>query len=244
MRPLAAMVALAGLAGVSAALLSSGDFLTSHKDPAAVEIVPANPEAVAQPDPAVPLLPVPSRVRPVAPDVVAAPLVEQEGLERIDPREALGIGRVRAPSEGPPAETMLHRPVATAAGAFEARGYHVALSGIEVTDADETCGSDGASWPCGVHARTAFRNWLRGRALSCVVPPVAPQDTVVTECKLGGHDTAAWLVAQGWVRAVADGPYAEMEAEAREKGRGLFGAAPSSAAPPPLTVTLPETSGG
>ncbi len=244
MRPLAAIVALAGLAGVSAALLSSGDFLTSHKDPAVVETVPLEPEAVAQPDPAVPLLPVPSRVRPVAPDVVAAPLVEQEGLERIDPREALGIGRAQAPSEGPPAETMLHRPVATAAGAFEARGYQIALSGITVTDADETCGSDGASWPCGVHARTAFRNWLRGRALSCVVPPVPPQETVVTECNLGGHDAAAWLVAQGWVRAVADGPYAEIEAESREKGRGLFGAAPSSAAPPPLTLTLPETSGG
>lgn len=242
MRPLAAAIALAGLAGASAVLLFSDDLVVTREDPAGMEPPPAEAEA-EQPAPTIPLLPVPSRVRPVAPDVVAAPLVEQKRLERIDARDALGIGRAQAPSEGPPVETVLHRPVATAAGAFEARGYHIALEGIEVTDAAETCESGGVTWPCGVHARTAFRNWLRGRALSCVVPPVAPEETLVTECKLGGHDAAAWLVAQGWARAIADGPYAEMEAEAREKARGLFGPAPSAAAPP-LTVTMPETSGG
>lgn len=243
MRPLVAAIALAGLAGVSAALLFSNDLVVTRESPAAIETLPAETEAATQPASTIPLLPVPSRVRPVAPDVVAAPLLEQRRLERVEARDALGIGRAQAPSEGPPAETVLHRPVATAAGAFEARGYHIALEGIDVTDAEETCESGGVAWPCGVHARTAFRNWLRGRALSCVVPPVAPEETLVTECRLGGDDAAAWLVAQGWARAIADGPYVGMEAEAREKARGLFGPAPSAAAPP-LRVTLPETSGG
>src|SRR5690606_16307639 len=117
------------------------------------------------------------------------------------------IGQASDPSKGPPRPTILHRPVAVAAGMFEAQGHTVALAGIEPLDAEEECVSDGVSWPCGVHARTAFRNWLRGRALTCTVPPALGEEVVVSACTLGRHDPAEWLVSQGWVRALADGSY-------------------------------------
>lgn len=189
---------------------------------------PAAPDTLVREQQAVLPAP-PSLIRPVAPDIVAVPEIDRRSLERVGQRQPLSpIGQAEDPADGPPRETILHRPVVSAAGAFEAMGYSVALQGIAVTAVDETCGDD--AWPCGVHARTAFRNWLRGRALSCVVPRVAPEEVVVTRCTLAKQDPAAWLVSQGWAHGLANGPYAQMEERARAANRGLFGEAP--AAPP------------
>src|SRR5690606_34771605 len=156
--------------------------------------------------------------------------VEHHELERIDAREPLSpIGRAHVPSDGPPKETVLHRPLVTQAGAFEAMGYRIVLPGLLPTPETEQCGEGGAGWPCGIHARTAFRNWLRGRALACVVPPAPPAEVVTTPCLLGAQDAGAWLVGQGWALAKpGDDRYAALEEEARKAGRGLHGAAPDA----------------
>lgn len=202
--------------------------------------------------------PVPQRVRPVAPDVVAAPPVEPQALQRIAPREPLSpLGRAPTQADLPPRKTLLHRPHAIAAGVFHSMGHTVMLAGLEPPDDKETCVSDGVTWPCGVHARTAFRNWLRGRSLACVVPALPGREVVVSECELGKQDPAAWLASFGWARAAPDGPYAELEAQARAGRRGLFGPAPALPEPPAITAPAlpvpdfpelglpePETSGG
>lgn len=247
MRPLALAVALGGIG----ALVLAAPALRGHVlPPDAVGTGGEPPLAMAaagEPREAAPS-PSPAAVRPVAPEIVAPPPVEPGGLERIVPREPLGpIGRAHVPSEGPPKETVLHRPLATQAGAFAAMGYRVVLAGLRPTPEDETCVSGGVSWPCGIHARTAFRNWLRGRALACVVPPAPPTgpfagpsaEAVVTPCRLGRLDAGEWLVAQGWARADPDdGRYAALEEEARAAGRGLHGRAPALVAP--MSVTVPE----
>lgn len=208
MRPRAFVIALAGLVSVAGALMLYRPF-----------IEPDPPAAAALPEPEAPAV-----QAPVAPEIAPLP-AEPQRLERVEPPSAAG----RAPemSEAPPRRTTLHRPVAVAAGLVEAQGHTIALAGIVPTDADETCGGNGASWPCGAHARTAFRNWLRGRALTCVVPREPEPDTVVSDCMLGGQNPAEWLVGQGWARAAPGGPYAALEEEAQANGRGLFGPAPS-----------------
>lgn len=181
-----------------------------------------------EPDRAPPVA-TPSIARPVAPQIIAPPPVEHPELERIEAREPLSqMGRAHVPSEGPPKETVLHRPLVTQAGAFEAMGYRIVLPGLIVTAQTQMCGEGEAAWPCGLHARTAFRNWLRGRALACVVPPAPPADPVTTPCRLGGFDAGGWLVAQGWARAdPTDDRYAALADEALKAGRGLHGAGPS-----------------
>ena len=240
MRPLALAVALLGIGAlvlVAPAMrgkVRPADDVAAGSGPAVTETAAAREAA--------PATPIPSVVRPVAPEIVAPPPVEPRALERIEPRAPLGpMGRAHVPSEGPPKETVLHRPLVVQAGAFEAMGYRIVLAGLRPTPADETCIADGVSWPCGVHARTAFRNWLRGRALACVVPPAPPAETVVTPCRLGGFDAGEWLVAQGWAHAdAADGRYGEQARAAREARRGLHGSAPAAAALP--TVTVPKLS--
>lgn len=237
MRPVGVAATLAVLVAVGATLLMlRGRFVDAGTGPVAAEAPALREEPVSRPAPRAS-----PRVRPVAPERVALPEVAPEALERIEERAPLGpIGRAQAPSEGGPKPTILHRPLAVSAGVFQSRGHTVALAGIDPPAADEECVSGGVAWLCGVHARTAFRNWLRGRALTCVVPPVPAPETVVTECMLGKQDAAAWLVAQGWARALPDGPYAQAEASARAAGRGLFGPAPTL----PEPAAAPEPSSG
>lgn len=182
--------------------------------------------------------------RPVAPQKIAPPPAGHHMLERIEAREPLSeIGRAHVPSEGPPKETMLHRPLVTRAGAFEAMGYRIVLPGLLPAPEDQMCGEGGTAWPCGIHARTAFRNWLRGRALACVVPTAPPAEPVTTPCRLGKLDAGAWLVEQGWALAdPADDRYAALAEEARKAGRGLHGAGPAGLAP--LSVTVPPATDG
>ena len=244
MRPLGLAIAVAGLVAAGATVLSvrSGIIENDGGKPAETTAQNAEPEPPTEALPPRVLQPVPARVRPVAPETVSPPTVVQDTLERVEDREPLSpIGRAPAPSEGPPKATILHRPVVLGAGLFQAQGHTVALAGIEPTDAGEECVSEGAAWPCGVHARTAFRNWLRGRALTCVVSPTPADETVVSDCTLGQQDPAEWLVSYGWAKALPDGRYAEQEAEARDAGRGMFGPAPAQ--PAPMAITVPELPG-
>lgn len=238
MRPLALVVAIGGLGALvlAAPVLRERVSQPAPTRPAADTAAAGGTSQAAAP--------VSFVARPVSPDIVAPPPLDPQGLERVAPREPLSpIGRAHVPSEGPPKETVLYRPLVTEAGAFVAMGYRVILAGLRPTPADETCITDGVSWPCGIRARTAFRNWLRGRALACVVPPAPPSpssaEAVTTPCRLGKVDAGGWLVAQGWALPdPADERYAEEARAAREAGRGLHGPAPAAAAP--LTVTVPD----
>lgn len=222
MRAAALFVGVGGIVLVSAAVFGWG-----RGQPIVIPLpeteLPAE-ETVVQPEP----LLRERDGREAAPGITA-PRLDITELERIDPRAPLSpLGTPEDPTTRPPRETLLHRPVAVAAGTIEAKGHRVSLEGIEIVAPDETCAENGRNWPCGVHARTAFRNYLRGRAISCTVPGAPGEETVVSRCMIGNADPAAWLVAQGWARAAPGGPYEEEEREAVEAERGIHAAATAS----------------
>jgi endonuclease YncB( thermonuclease family) len=170
-------------------------------------------------------------------------------LERVEPRQplsAMGQAGPPAPPAPPPdpvpvdntaRPVLLYRPVATAAGTIEASGYEIALEGIEVIPPEETCNVDGgAAWPCGMAARTAFRNWLRSRAVECNVPGQQTSELIATQCKLGRTDLAEWLVENGWARARDGTPMVEAMKKAQEARLGIFGSPPPAL---PVTNDLP-----
>ncbi|MBX3570033.1 MAG: thermonuclease family protein [Rhizobiaceae bacterium] len=171
----------------------------------------------------------------LAEDAAPSAGADQMGLERLAPREALSeLGQALPPRPKAPGEwkgTRLAQPVATAAGLVEAKGYRVAVAGVDPVPAEEMCSYQGRDWPCGVRARAAFRAFLRGRAITCVVPPEAERDIVTAGCMVGKQDIAAWLVGNGWAPARADGDYASLGDEARAAGRGIFGPPPATTAP-------------
>lgn len=164
--------------------------------------VPQEPatSAIAAPQPPKPA----PHSRAIDPEIVAPPELPAEGLERVEPREPLSKLALAVPPKPKMPDdwngTKLFQPVAPAAGLIEAKGYSVAVSGIDIVRQDETCSEDGKTWPCGVRARTAFRAFLRGRAVVCTVPPEGGRDLIAAECRIGKQDVGQWLVDNGWAR--------------------------------------------
>ncbi|MCX8295463.1 thermonuclease family protein [Phyllobacterium sp. 0TCS1.6A] len=205
--------------------------------------LPAEMQPGGEQDPQQPASPEPAEAAPPASSQgTAAP------LERVEPRPPLSdIGQAAAPAPPPEAVAvddsarpkLLYRPVAGTAGEIEASGYRISLAGIDPPALDETCAAEGGGgWPCGMAARTALRNWLRSRAVECVVPEQPPGEAIATRCKLGTTDVSQWLVTNGWARAEGD-ELAELMNKAQEERRGIFGAAP--AAPASNDVPLPRS---
>jgi endonuclease YncB( thermonuclease family) len=186
-----------------------------------------------------PTRPVP-RSRSIDPEIVAQPGIPGNlgDLERVEPRAPLSKLALAAPPKPKMPDdwkgTKLFQPVASAAGLIEAKGYSVAVSGIDVVRPEETCSFAGKSWPCGLRARTAFRAFLRGRAVVCTVPPEGGRDLIAAECRIGKQDVGQWLVDNGWARAVAGGPYLEAADKARSGKKGIFGAPPNLSGMPAM----------
>lgn len=153
--------------------------------------------------------------------------------ERVEPRAPLSeLGPAHppkpkpSPQQQPRASARLFNPVATSAGMIEAQGYKLVLAGVEPLPVDENCSYQGSNWPCGAQARTAFRSWLRARAVQCEVPPEPDPNAITTECRVGKDDLSQWLVASGWARPAGDGPYVEAGEKAKTAALGMYGAPP------------------
>ena len=247
-----AMVALV-VAGGRVLQPEQSSVVIDQIDPAA-DIVPEEPATSAIPEiqpPSPPVHSPPLHSRAIDPEAIAPPPLPSEELERVEPRAPLSDLALAGPPKPrrPKAVddwggTKLFQPVASAAGLIEANGYSVAVSGIDIVKEDETCSEDGKSWACGARARTAFRSFLRGRAVACKVPPEADRSLIAAECRIGKQDVGQWLVENGWARAVAGGPYVEAGDKARTAKRGIFGAAPDLGGlpPAPTPVAAPTAS--
>lgn len=193
------------------------------------------PQASVEPDTqAMEFQPALAPSRMIDPAVVAPPELAASGeLRREAPREPLSQLSLALPPPPPPknpwAGKPLFRPVALESALFESGGHTIAISGVESVALDESCIYEGASWPCGVRARAAFRQWLRGRALVCQIPE-AEQDKEVMRagCRLAKQDVGAWLVSNGWALAAPGGPYMQAEEKARAANLGIFGAPPDA----------------
>ncbi|MBX3583629.1 MAG: thermonuclease family protein [Rhizobiaceae bacterium] len=174
--------------------------------------------------------------RMVEPSVVAPPELAGEELQREAPREPLSeLGLALPPA---PPETIntwagkpLFRPVALESAVFQSGDHVIAISGVRSIPAEESCTYEGATWPCGVRARSAFRAWLRGRALVCRMPD-EERDVTRARCRLAKQDVGAWLVSHGWAFADPDGPYVQAEEKAREAKMGIFAGPPDTSAVP------------
>lgn len=198
--------------------------------------VTAQAEPVPAPQSPPPAAPLP---RAVAPSIIAVPPVDPGTLERVDPRPPLSVIAPAAPPKKPPPKPLLFQPVAEAAGVIVAGGRTITISDVDVVGDAETCvRPEGGEWPCGRAARTAFRSFLRSRAVTCDFPEGEVPDRLSTTCRIGPRDIGEWLVENGWARATGD-KYAEKARAAQDAGRGIYGKGPAALPPersPPVDV--------
>lgn len=238
----ATAAAFIGLVLGAAAISLGGQAIIAREPPAEfVADVTLDPEMeelarqAAEPETAVDTdAPTGQIAEPEAAPVQTAVPTENGGYQRIEPRAPLSeIGMAQPPKRKRQAapedwkSTRLFNPVASAAGIVEAQGHRLALAGIDPVPVDETCVYETKSWPCGARARTAFRAWLRARAIQCKVPPEPDRELITAECFVGKEDLAEWLVVSGWARPSADGAYVEAGKKAQAEKKGIYGAPPA-----------------
>jgi endonuclease YncB( thermonuclease family) len=155
-------------------------------------------------------------------------------LERVAPRPPLS----KPPEEEKPATTVYRRPVALAAGLVRSDDKTLQIKDIEPQSAEKMCDGNGKSWPCGMIARTAFRNFLRARALVCDASEEAG-GTLTAHCTVGGRDVAEWLVSNGWALPLP-GTALEAKAEAARSAKlGFYGDDPRDLRRTPLALDAP-----
>ena len=157
-------------------------------------------------------------------------------LERVEPRAPLSEPKKEAKAAGP---TVLYRPVAVAAGVIQFDKLTLQIDGIEPEQAERTCESGGKSWPCGIVARTAFRNFLRARAVSCDLPEGDSGPSATASCTLGGQDLATWLVDNGWATPVPGSTLEKRADAARQAKLGFYGDDPRDLSHTPMTFDDP-----
>ncbi|MBD9621789.1 thermonuclease family protein [Ensifer sp. ENS06] len=157
-------------------------------------------------------------------------------LERVEPRAPLSEPKKEAKAAGP---TVLYRPVAVAAGVIQFDKLTLQIDGIEPEQAERTCESAGKSWPCGIVARTAFRNFLRARAVSCDLPEGDSGPSATASCTLGGQDLATWLVDNGWATPVPGSTLEKRADAARQAKLGFYGDDPRDLNHTPMTFDDP-----
>lgn len=221
----------------------------------AVEPAPASEATVLEPSPPVAAATPPPRAdapppRSVAPSIIAIPPVDPQALERVEARPPLSEIAQAVPPKKPPPKPLLFQPVAEAAGIIVAGGRTITIAGVKPVPDGEMCDRQGGgTWPCGRAARSAFRAFLRARAVTCDFPEGDVPDELSTTCRLGPRDIGAWLAENGWARADGD-TYATQAKAAEKAGRGVFGPglAALPAAPSGLDIApspgLPSTDSG
>lgn len=228
MRRTAITLSAAGVLAIAGALFGLRGYLVSNEPEAVATRIVVVDEAgiAAQPQRLAVDIAKQARVRPVAPEVVAQPQITPEELQRVEPRAALSRFGQPLPQRRRN-HSRVFRPLITEAGRVTGSGLMVTIAGIEITPQDETCvDAEGRSWSCGVRARTAFRAFVRGRALACDLPEELTEKHYTVACSLGKQDVGTWLVERGWTKALSGGPYRDAGEAARADGRGIFGSAP------------------
>ncbi len=151
------------------------------------------------------------------------------------PPERVAPPKPPAEPPAPIVERRLGPVVVESAAEIRAGRLRIRLPGVEAVARDEVCrDAKGEDWACGRRALAAARRLVRLRPVACLVPSDARRGTYDAACTLAGEDLGRQFVAAGWARATAGGPLVAAETEAREAGRGVWGAAPVVAALPDL----------
>lgn len=101
----------------------------------------------------------------------------------------------------------------------------IRLHGIDAPELGQRCGDDaGAEWRCGKAAADRLAALARGAETVCHARERDHFGRIVATCRAGERDLAATLVAEGlaWAYIRFSDDYAEVEAGAREAGRGIW----------------------
>ncbi len=170
----------------------------AEQQAAATQPVTPEPTELTPPQPGAAMPPLPAAVS--APDEPERNLLANERAE-VQRHAALREKLEEAPPKTKPvrATKLYYKVVVRDGGTLEAGGNVITLAGIAARGAEDSCEDElGKAWNCGAAARTAMTRLIRGRAVTCTLPPGGEAKAFAAACSVGDTDLAEWMVSQGW----------------------------------------------
>ncbi|MBY4628792.1 hypothetical protein CO652_21260 [Rhizobium sp. H4] len=235
MRPAAVFTGLAGMAVVAGLLMAGearlrsgtvGEDTTTAEAPeasAAAEIAPEKTAGRSAPISDADAEIIARAAQPAAPSPAPTERTAATPADPARPSEPPG-GQAAGPAAKKPIE--LTRPVAENAGVLSFGERRLQLAGIIPTPADRICGPAGRQWPCGMMAKTALRQLLRNRSLTCDLDMAEWKGMATAACRLGTQDLGTWLAENGWAEAEASSPLDAVAEKAKQARKGIYGGDP------------------
>lgn len=106
-------------------------------------------------------------------------------------------------------------------GVIEVDDRKFRLYGLDNPGGGQSCVRNAKPWNCAEAARTALRQHIEDRKVSC---KPTKKNEHVARCTLDGVDLSALLVREGWARAdrEVEKGYRQEEKEARKARRGIW----------------------
>ncbi len=126
------------------------------------------------------------------------------------------------------AEIIIGRAIVTDGDSLRIGEERIRLIGIDAPEKRQTCREHGRKWRCGVEARDALRDLVRGRTVTCDVLGRDRWRRALAVCRAGALELNREMVRRGWAlawypkRAVPGPDYGPEEAEARSARRGIW----------------------
>lgn len=96
----------------------------------------------------------------------------------------------------------------------------IRLRGIDAPELNQTCRRNGATYPCGRDAKSALRDLIAGRPVTCAGWERDRYGRLLGSCRADATDLNRSLVTEGW--AIAFGDFEAEERSARQASRGLW----------------------
>lgn len=102
--------------------------------------------------------------------------------------------------------------------------HRIRLAGLEGPASEAACYDPAQRlWACGLQARAALNNLIRGQTLLCRDTGLKAGEASIAHCSLGREPLDRAMVRQGYARPLTvDGPLAPDLLEARVQKRGLW----------------------
>lgn len=100
----------------------------------------------------------------------------------------------------------------------------IRLLGMDAPELNQTCQHGGMDWPCGIQARDALTDLVKGKTVSCELNGRHSYGRPLAHCHVGATDLGAWMMEQGWAMSDPrfDQPYLPQQARAKAAKRGMW----------------------
>jgi len=137
---------------------------------------------------------------------------------------AIAVLAVVSPIGQAHAQLLTGTATATDGDSLVVGSQRVRLFGIDAPELDQTCTTDGSSWPCGTQAKERLNELINGQRVDCQITGLDQYGRTLGRCSTEFLDINEAIVELGWALAYREysQDYVAAEDRARQRKAGIW----------------------